>query len=174
MKQLILQNEEGFTLLEVLVAAGLSVIVFSSVLAAFLSVNALKTLARHNLQVTQVVRGEIERLKGIPFANIVGETTTDVSFDSGADHDFTTTNDNLSGEMAVEVKDYLDMDSNGVQATCTDTDQDGDTDTNCFDLDGDGTYDAGIKPVRVTFTWSETFFGNTKDYSVFVDTLIAQ
>lgn len=162
-----LNNQTGIALVETLVGAVLSVIVFLSLMSAFLAVNALNTMSKHNLQAIQVVRGEIERLNGIVFADIINSVTADVAYDPGPDQDFDAEADNLTGTLTVTVEDLLDMDADGAQTSCNNN-------ASCIDLDGNGTYDSGIKPVRVAFAWTDTIFGQQKNFSVSADTLIAQ
>lgn len=162
-----LSNQSGIALVETLVGAVLSVILFLALMSAFIAVNALNTMSKHNLQAIQIVRGEIERLNGIVFADIVNSVTDDVVYDPGPDQDFASAADNLTGTLTVAAADLLDMDADGAQTSCNNN-------ASCIDLDGDGTYDSGIKPVRVSFAWTDTIFGQQKDFSVFADTLIAQ
>lgn len=162
-------SNRGVTLVEVLIAAGVALVVFVSILSTIMAITAMTMMSRHYTQAVHVVRGQIEELKGTAFAQIAN-TTTVVSFDAGPDNIFGN-QDDLSGTLTVTVRDALDMDG------------DGDTMESSIDVDGDGTNDCidfpvcanpYAKPIRVAFTWNARLWGMNKNMTVALDTLISQ
>ncbi len=166
-----IKQESGFTLIEVMVAVGITAIVFAAILAAFLTVKSVNTMARHRIQAMEIVRSRIEQLKRNSFSCIPDENncgnagvvtvSSTVSYDAGADGVFGTADD-FTGTLTTALQDGLDLDN------------DGNTAETAIDVNGDGINDpADAKPVRVTFTWTQKIYGATKTYSVFADTLIS-
>ena len=154
-------RKDGFTLVEVLVAVGIAVALFASLAAAFLSVKSIAISSRHRIQALQVVRGQLELLKGTSFTLIANGVQNNVVYDAGPDGLFGTADD-LKGTLTTTVQDFLDMDGDG---NATET---------SIDISGDGVNDPNsAKPVRVSFTWTERALGQNKTCTVFADTLIA-
>jgi type II secretory pathway pseudopilin PulG len=165
----VLRSRRGASLVEVLVASGIALIVFASILSTVMGISAMTVLARHYTQAMHVVRGEAEELKGIAFDNIVN-ANSQVSFDAGPDNVFGTLDD-LTGTLQVAVRDALDMDgdNNTVEAAI---DVNGDGVNDCLDFPAcDDPY---TKPVRVTFTWNERLWSVNKNLTVVLDTLVSQ
>src|SRR3989338_7487888 len=151
---------EGFTFVEIMISLAICVTVFAALSSAFLAIQSLNAVSRHHVQAAEVVRGEIEILKGTPFGGILDSSDT-VPYDAGVDGIFGT-GDDLSGTMAVTRGDFLDMDN------------DGNTAETSVDIDGGGTNDTSAAvPIRVTFTWTQWVLGQTKSYTVATDTMIA-
>ena len=156
-----LNRKERFTLLELMVALGISVTLVASLVLAFLGMKMTSAMARHRMQAMQMVRGQVEFLKATAFANLANSTTNNVAYDAGADGVFGTADD-LKGTLTVTLRDFLDMDT------------DGDTNETSVDINGDGVNDSTYaRPVRVSFSWTQYVFGASKTFTVFVDTLIA-
>jgi type II secretory pathway pseudopilin PulG len=152
-------DEKGYTLVEVLVCVALAVLLIGSSMAAFYGTSLLAQTAKHRIEALQIVRGQLEELKVTDFDLIVNSTAT-VSYDPGPDGVFGNADDE-QGTLTVSVADWLDMDS------------DGNTTETSVDINGGGNDPTAAKPVRVTFTWAEFMIGQTRDQSVFLDTLIA-
>jgi Tfp pilus assembly protein PilV len=150
----------GFTLIEQLVAVAVTVSVFASLLVVMIAIKQVGLTNRHHVQAIQVVRGEVEFIKGTEFDDIEA-VTKQVSYDAGADNIFGT-DDDFKGTMIVELKDALDMDG------------DDDTQESFIDINGDGVNDSVVKPIRVSFSWMNTLLGIQKTRTVYIDTLIAQ
>ena len=174
-------NRDGFTLVEVLAAFSISTIIFAAILAAFLTVKSVDNYMRHRVQAMEIVRGRLEKVKrtqmdtvpcvsGLDEAGATehqcdspGVTTVSVtaSYDAGNDGLFGTADD-MKGTLTTTIMDGLDLDG------------DGNTAETAIDVNGDGINDpSDAKPVRVTFTWTEKIYGQTKTFSVFADTLIS-
>ena len=160
------KTEKGLTLVEVVIALGLSVVVFSASIWAAMAVRQTRYMTRHHIQAMNVARSEVERLKGIPFASIGNEDGDNdnvdagpATYDAGPDGQFGT-GDDLDGTLTVAVRDFLDMDG------------DDDTDEIWIDIDNNGVNDQVAKPVRVTFEWTEHMIGPDQDFAVTIDTLI--
>lgn len=165
------RGEGGFTLVELMTTFSVSAIVFAAILGAFLTVKSVNNTARHRMQAMEIVRSRVEQLKRTTLNCIPDESHCDdltvvtvsstVSYDAGADGTFGTSDD-LQGTLTTALQDGMDMDNDG---NSTET---------AVDVNSDGTNDiADAKPVRVTFSWSQKVYGQTKTYSVFVDTLIS-
>ncbi len=164
-----LRKINGVTLVELMVAFAICAVIFSAILAAFLTVKSVNTFMRHKTQAMEIARSRVERLKRTSFdcipddvncANVTTVSST-VSYDAGKDGSFGTTDD-MTGTLTTDLKDGLDMDN------------DGNTTETAIDVNGDGVNDpADAKPIRVTFTWTEKLYGQTKTFSVFIDTLIS-
>ena len=153
-------NDKGFTFVEIIIALGAIVMIFASMASAFMAIESLNSISRHNIQATEIVRGEIETLKGTAFSTLVNSVNT-VTFDAGADGVFGNADDQ-KGTLTVTVIDALDMDGDGNGAETS------------IDVDGDGINDpTSALPVRVTFAWTQWVLGTTKTYAVAVNTLIA-
>lgn len=163
------RSNRGVSLVEVLVAAAISLIVFGSILSTATGMSAMAILGRHYTQAMHVVRGEAEELKGTEFAAIVSRTET-ASYDAGPDNAFGTMDD-LEGTLRVQVQDLMDFDDDDDTAETT-VDVNGDGVNDCMDFPA--CTDPYAKPVRITFTWVERMWGASKTMSVTLDTLIAQ
>ncbi len=155
-----LQSSGGFTLVEVMMALGISLLMFVALVESFSYIKSISKVSAHHMQATEVLRGAIETLKITPFNNIVNSVST-VSYDAGVDNVFGTADD-LKGTLTIAVQDFLDMDN------------DKNTNETWVDINGDGTNDQVAKPIRASFTWTQATTGKDKQNSVFVDTLIAQ
>lgn len=168
-----LNNARGFTLVEAVVAMGVSVIFFGALLAVFLGIKSMNASARSHAQAIEVVRGAIDQLKGGAF-NSIGAApaylgnpptlTSVVAYDAGADNVWGTPDD-LTGNLRITVADLLDMDNDGV------------TNESFIDIDTSGpggVNDPVARPVRVSFTWNQPIVGLDQVYSVSIDTLIGQ
>lgn len=165
-------NQAGFSLVEVLIAFGVSALFVGVLTATFLGSSSVNASASSHMQASQIVRAAVEELRAGSFAAIGAAPaytgnppvrTTAVSFDAGADNVFGTADDR-TGTLTVSVADHLDMDN------------DGDTAESWIDIDGQGpggTNDTVARPVRVTFTWAQPIAGTDKQYATSVDTLIA-
>lgn len=165
-----LRSNRGMSLLEVLIASMIALIVFSSVLSTIMGITAMTAMAQHYTQVTHIVRGHAEELKGTAFAQIVNRTTAGVSYDAGPDNIFGNLDD-FTGTLNVAVRDALDMDGDNNTAEAT-IDIDGDGVNDCIDFPA--CTDPYVKPVRITFTWNQKLWSLSKNMSVTIDTLIAQ
>ncbi len=155
----VLSDSKGFTMVEALVAFGLSIMVIASLLATFSGVKSINALVKHRIQTLQIVRGQIELLKVGGFSAIVNSTST-VSYDAGVDGLFNTADD-LRGTLTVTVRDYMDMDN------------DSNTTETAIDVNGGGNDPGAAAPVRVSFTWTQNIVGQSRNSTVFVDTLLA-
>ncbi len=153
-------GHRGLTLAEVVVAIGITALAFGSIFAAYGGVKAMTRFNRTQSEAAQVVRSQIELLKATAFANINNATTNNVVFDPGKDG-ISGNADDRKGTLTVAVRDAADMDSDGNTAETT------------IDLDNDLTNDANAKPIRVTFSWTEYMVGQKRNFSVFLDTLVA-
>lgn len=153
------KSQAGFTLVELLVAMGISAMTFAAVISAFLTVQSVNMLTKHRLQAVQVVRGQIELLKVTNF-NLIVDGVSTASYDAGPDGVFGTADD-LKGTLTVTVQDALDMDN------------DGNTTETSIDVDTDGVNDPTVaKPVRAAFTWNQYVLGQSKNFTASADTLI--
>lgn len=164
-----LRSNRGTSLVEVLMAAGISLIVFSSILSTLLGISAMTAVARHYTQAMHVVRGQAEELKGTAFDQIIN-TNAQASYDAGTDAVFGTADD-LRGTLSVTIIDTLDMDNDNNRVE-TSIDVDGDGVNDCFDFPA--CTDPYAKPAHITFTWNERLWSLNKNMSVTLDTLIAQ
>jgi len=152
-------REKGFTLVEVLMATLLSMTLFSSTAAAFLAVKSIHMMARHKMQAVQVVRGQIENMKSAQFITLANNTQM-TSIDAGPDGIFGSADD-IQGVLTTAVQDVLDFDS------------DGNTTEGFINVDGNGGNDSVAVPVRVSLTWTQRVLGQSRNMSVFADTIIA-
>ena len=161
-----LNSRQGFTLVEAIVGLALSAVVFSALVGAMLAIRSTRTMAQHYSQATNVVRGEIETLKAMPFAQVGdqdgdadGVDTQVVAYDAGPDGLYGT-GDDFTGTLTVQLGDFVDFDA------------DGDTVETQIDVNDDAVNDTITKPVRVTFQWSEHLLGPDRNFSITVHTLI--
>ncbi len=152
-------NKKGFTLVEVMMAIVISVTMFGSMMAAFLAVKSINMMARHKIQAVQVVRGQIENLKAAQFSTVANGVQT-VSYDAGPNGTFGNADD-MQGTLTTTVQDFMDFDGDGNK-----------TETQ-INVDGIGGNDAVAVPVRVSFAWKEYVLGQSRNMSVFADTIIA-
>lgn len=164
-----LGSNRGVGLVEVLVAAGISLIIFGSILSTVMGISAMTVMSRHYTQVMHVVRGEAEELKGTAFDAIVNGASQ-VSYDAGPDNVFGNLDD-LTGTLTVTVRDALDMDGDNNTAE-TSIDVNGDGVNDCTDFPA--CTDPYAKPIRISFTWNERLWSMNKNMTVNLDTLIAQ
>lgn len=154
------KGETGFTFVEVCFALAIATGLAASLVSIFLGVKSVTMLARHEIEASEVMRGQVETLKATAFGAIINSTQT-ASYDAGPDGIFGTVDD-MRGTLTVTVQDFLDMDG------------DGNTTETAIDVDGDTINDpSAAVPVRVSFSWREHLLGFTKTFSVFADTLIA-
>lgn len=173
MKRKLDSHRAGFTLVEVLMAFGISALFVGVMAATFLGISSTNATAQSHVQASQVIRGAIEELKAGAF-NAIGAApgytgnppvrTTAVAYAAGPDNVFGTADD-LTGTLTVTVADMLDMDN------------DGNTAEGWIDIDTQGpggVNDQIARPVRVAFTWAQPIAGADKQYSLFADTLVAQ
>ncbi len=150
----------GFTFVEVCFALAIATGLVASLVSIFLGVKSVTMLARHEIQASEVVRGQIESLKATAFGAIADNTQA-ASYDAGPDGVFGNADD-MQGTLTVTVRDFLDMDG------------DGDTAETSIDVDGDTINDPSAAiPVRASFSWQEHLLGLTKTFSAFADTLVA-
>lgn len=162
-------SNRGASLVEVLIAAGVALVVFASVLSTIMGITAMAMMSRHYAQAMHVVRGQAEELKGTAFA-LITNTNSVVPFDAGPDNVFGTFDD-LTGTLSVTVRDALDMDGDGDKMESA-IDVNGDGSNDCLDFPVCA--DPYAKPVRVAFTWNARLWGMNKNMTVALDTLISQ
>lgn len=155
-----LRSTKGYTLVEVLMALGITVTLFGSMAVTFLTVKSINIMARHKIQAIQLVRGQIENLKAGAFANVVNSASVR-SYDAGADGTFGSADD-LQGTLTTSVQDWMDFDGDGNSAETA------------INVDNTGGNDTTAAPVRVSFAWTEYVIGSTRNMSVFADTIISQ
>ena len=153
-------SEAGYTMVEVMIAILVSVTLMGSMVMTFLTVKSINMMARHKIQATQLVRGQMENLKATPFANLADATMT-ASYDAGADGIYGTADD-MQGTLTTLVADAMDFDNDGITAETQ------------INVDGSGGNDTTARPIRVTFAWNERVIGQTRNMSVSADTIIAQ
>lgn len=156
----LVKARKGYTLVEVLVAMGVTLTLFGSTLAVFLTVKSVNTMARHKIQAVQVVRGQVENLKAGAFTAIADGTLA-ASYDVGPDGVFGNADD-MRGTLTTSVRDWMDFDG------------DGDSTETQINVDNTGGNDTNALPVRVSFDWNEYVIGRTRSMNVSVDTIIAQ
>lgn len=155
-----LDSKKGYTLVEVLIALGITVTLFGSMLVTFLAVKSINIMARHKIQAMQLVRGQIENLKAGTFVNVVNSTSTS-AYDAGPDGTYGNSDD-MNGTLTTTVADVLDFDNDGNSAETT------------INYDTTAGNDTGAAPVRVSFAWTEYVIGQTRNMTVSATTLIAQ
>ncbi len=161
MAKLKLNKNSGFTLIEVLVGCGVLVLLMSSLAELFVGIKSTGAVNKGQLQAMEVVRGEVEALKDTAFGTVANSAAV-VTYDAGADGVFGTADD-LTGNLTVTQGDFADMDN------------DGNTAETAIDVNGDLVNDATrTKPLRVSFTWTRRVHGQNKNFSYFVDVLIAR
>lgn len=189
-------ERDGFTLVEVLVGIAAALIIFSAAATSFLVVKSITQMARHKMEVLQLLRGQVELLKATSFqvlrpqagqpigtlslTNTAGTSTPitrTAAYDAGPNGTFGAPDpnfgypvpeaDDLTVTLTITAGDFLDMDNDcGANPNCRSE--------TAIDVDNDGTNDvAAVLPVRVRATWSERTLGQTKVCSEYVDTLIA-
>ncbi len=155
-----IRSKKGYTLVEVLVALGITLTLFGSMAMTFLAVKSINVMSRHKIQAMQVVRGQIENLKAGAFANIVNATST-ASYDAGTDGTFGNADD-MQGTLTTSVQDWMDFDNDGINNETS------------INVDNTGGNDTNAVPLRVSFGWSEWVMGQSRNMTVSVDTIIAQ
>ena len=155
-----MKNAKGFTLVEVMMAIAISVTLFGSMAAAFLAVKSINMMARHKIQAVQVVRGQIENIRATQFSTIAN-SVQQASLDAGPDGAYGTTDD-IKGTLTTTVQDLMDFDGDG---NSTET---------SINVDSSGGNDSVALPLRVTVAWTEYVMGQSKNMSVFADTIVAQ
>ena len=151
-------NDEGLTLVEVMFGLVIATTLFGSLIVSALAIRSLVSMNRHYVQAVNVARGALELMIGTGYGAAV-DSNWQQAYDAGKDGVFGT-GDDLFGTVLIQGRDFLDMDQDGVVNETT------------IDLDGDGVNDAA-RPVRVTFQWREHLNGQDKNYSVWLDALIA-
>ena len=154
-------KNSGFTLVEVMVTTGVSVLLLTGFLGSVTVSKSLNALSRHQMQALQVVKSQMELLKATAFSNIADSSAANTTYDAGVDGTFGTADD-LTGTLTVTRGDFLDMDA------------DGNTAETAIDINGDGTNDTAYAvPVRVAFTWTQNIIGTSKSFTVSADTLLS-
>ena len=158
-----MRDKRGFTLVEVMVAIGITVTLFGSMMAAFVAVKSINMMARHKIQAVQVVRGQIENLKASTFATLANSTQT-VAYDAGPNGTFGNSDD-INGTLTTTLQDFVDFDNDGNTA---------ETQINVDNIGaaGLGGNDSVALPVRVSFAWTEWVIGQAKNMTVSADTII--
>lgn len=152
--------DRGLTLVELLMSLLIVGLIFVSLITASLGIKVTNVMAKHRVQAIEVARGQVELLKATAFSAIV-DSVAIVAYDAGPDGIWSTTDD-AKGTLAVAVADLGDFDG------------DGNTSETAVDVNGDTVNDtAAAKPVRVTFTWTESVVGLSRNVTVTIDTLIA-
>ena len=151
---------KGYTLVEVLMGLGITMLLFGSMALTFVAVKSINMMARHKMQAMQVVRGQVENLKAGAFTNIVN-SNSQVSYDAGPDGVFGNADD-LRGTLTTQVQDLQDFDGDGNMAETQ------------INVDNTGGNDAVAAPLRISFAWPEYVVGQTRNMNVSVDTIIAQ
>ncbi len=154
-----MRNVDGFTMVEVLTALGITVTLLGSMVLAYLGVQSINMMSRHKIQAVQVVRGQIENLKSTNFTSIVAGTQA-ASYDAGSDGVYGTADD-MRGTLSTTLQDFLDFDNDGNMVEAL------------INVDNSGGNDTVALPVRVSFAWTEYVIGQSKNMSVSVDTIIA-
>ena len=154
------RSNKGYTLIEVMMAFGITMVLFGSLVVTFLAVKSINTMARHKIQALQVVRGQVENLKAGAFAAVVN-STTNASYDAGTDGVYGNADD-MQGTLTTTVQDLMDFDG------------DGNTAETQINVDNTGGNDSNAAPVRISFTWNEWVIGQSRNMTVSVDTIIAQ
>ena len=155
-----IRSKKGYTLVEVLVALGITVTLFGSMAVTFVTVKSINVLARHKIQAIQLIRGQVENLKAGAFASIANATST-VSYDAGADGTYGNSDD-MQGTLTTSVQDWQDFDG------------DGNTAETAINVDNSGGNETNAVPVRVSFVWREYVIGQARNITVSADTIIAQ
>ncbi len=154
-----MNQNKGFTLIEVLTALAVTATLLGSMVLAYLGVQSINQMSRHKIQAVQMVRGQIEDLKASNFAAITAGTKA-ASYDAGQDGVFGTSDD-MQGTLSTILQDVLDYDN------------DGNVTESLINVDNSGGNDTVALPVRVSFAWSEYVMGQNRNMSVSVDTIIA-
>jgi len=154
------RSRDGFSLTEVLVALLLLGLTIGALLTSFLMGRVGAYRARYQAQGVNLVQAKIEELSVAAYDAVQDEGPVEVTVDPGLDLEWGT-EDDLLGELRVEVGDYQDLDD------------DGDRSEEEIDVDGDGENDP-CKPVSVSLTWQCLSFGGDRAVTIFVDTLIAE
>jgi type II secretory pathway pseudopilin PulG len=154
-----LRTKSGFTLVEVMMALGITVTLFGSMIAAYVAVKSINMMARHKMQAMQIVRGQIENLKASQFSTLANSTSVGVAYDAGKNGTFGN-GDDLTGTLTTTIRDYVDFDG------------DGNTSETQINVDGLGGNDSVAVPVRVQFAWTEWVVGQNKNMTVSADTII--
>lgn len=143
--------KRGFTLVEMVVSILILGIVAGAMIGTFMISKVSVVKAKYYIEVMNLLRGEIENLKNTPYVDIQSVAAQDITIE-----------DNLVGQILVEVKDKDDFDG------------DGDTTEGAIDVDGDGTNDS-CKPIYVTISWtSYTWGGGDSNVSEGLVTLISE
>ncbi len=155
-----IRSKKGYTLVEVMVALGITLTLFGSMALTFLAVKSINVMSRHKIQAMQLVRSQVENLKAGSFAAIANATST-ASYDAGPDGAFGNADD-MQGTLTTSVRDWLDFDN------------DGNSNETAINVDNSGGNETNAVPLRVTFGWSEWVMGQSRNMTVFTDTIIAQ
>lgn len=155
-----IESKKGYTLVEVMIAIGISVTLLGSMLMAFVTVKSVNMMARHKIQAIQVVRGQIENLKAGAFTDIADGFTAE-PYDSGVDGLFDT-DDDMQGTLTTSAHDWMDFDGDGNTAEAL------------INVDNTGANDSTAVPVRVSFAWTEHTLGQDRPMTVSIDTIVAQ
>ena len=153
-------KDKGFSLTEVLVAVLLLALTLGALLTSFLMGRVGAYRARYQAQGVNLVQAKMEELSAGTYDAVQDAGPVEVVVDPGLDLEWGT-EDDLAGELRVEVGDAQDLDG------------DGDTSEEEIDVDGDGENDA-CKPVHVSLTWECLSFGGDRVVTVYLDTLIAK
>ena len=153
-----LRTRNGFTLVEVMMALGITVTLFGSMIAAYTAVKSVNMMARHKMQAIQAVRAQIENLKASQFSAIAN-STSNVAYDAGKNGTFGNSDD-LTGTLTTTVRDYVDFDGDGNMSETQ------------INVDASGGNDSVALPIRVQFAWTEWVVGQSKNMTVSADTII--
>lgn len=150
----------GFTLTEVVIAVLLFGLTIGGLYTSFLMGRIATFRARYQAQAANLLQASLEQFSVGAYEDVQDQGPTDVTIDPGPDLEWGT-DDDLIGQLRVEVDDRMDLDG------------DGNTAEEEIDLDGDGTNDP-CKPVHVSLTWMCLSFGAERAVTVSLDTLIAE
>ncbi|MBN1919467.1 MAG: prepilin-type N-terminal cleavage/methylation domain-containing protein [Verrucomicrobia bacterium] len=140
-------RKSGFTLVELAVAVLLFGLVVGGLCTTFLMGRVATYRARHQIQASLLLQAKLEELRAGSYEDVLDWGPVNVVLDPGRDIEWGT-DDDLTGEIQVEVLDLIDLDGDGEKDTC--------------------------KLVRVTLTWQSYSLGGERTLSVFLDTLIAK
>ena len=153
-------ENEGFTLVEVVIAMVLLGLVIGGMLTCFVMGRISTFQARYRTQAMSLIQAKAEELTAGTYDAIQSEGPISLVVDPGSDGVWGT-GDDMTGTMTVEVADVNDLDF------------DGDTAEQEIDVDFDGQNDA-CKAVTIQLDWTCTSYGGDRSMSEKLDTLISK
>ena len=106
------RRHSGFSLTEVVIAVLLFGLTIGALYTSFLMGRIATYRARYQAQAVNLLQANLEQLSVGPYDGVQDQGPTDVTIDPGLDLEWGT-DDDLVGQLRVEVDDRMDLDGDG-------------------------------------------------------------